>query len=151
MLVSVRLLVRIEQVRAREDVELNPKGKREEHNLMATKRSTDQKHDLSQPDNSLKLIGTSPLSFDASSGSVLTIRNSSASAKRDRPTVGGSFKSSVYIVYYGITKIGHLNPKDVAAINFAIPNRAKLLLASRETNTVLVSLLLAKSQTKTEN
>jgi hypothetical protein len=66
-------------------------------------------------DGSLKVTGTSPLSFEVNEGDVLAVRQFGPSS-HNRPTVGGGFKTHAYLIFNGITKVGRLSPKDASRL-----------------------------------
>jgi hypothetical protein len=61
-------------------------------------------------------------------------------SKKSRPTIGSGFKTDAHVVYNGITKVGRLNPKDVAALNDQIPDKCKVVLVDLDRNILKVEL-----------
>ena len=57
---------------------------------------------------SVRVAGTSPLSFAVTEGQQLQVKEIGPSSKQ-RPTIGGKFKTSAYLIYNGIKKIGKLS------------------------------------------
>lgn len=74
----------------------------------------------------VRVVGTSPLSFDVRLGDELTIKEVGPSAM-NRPTLGGRFKSNAYLLFKGITKVGRLSPNSVEKIGDNIPSKCKVV------------------------
>ena len=68
----------------------------------------------------VRVVGTSPLSFETPIGARLEIREIGPSSY-SRPSVGGKFKKSAYLLYRGITKVGRLSPAAVSKIGEPVP------------------------------
>lgn len=79
----------------------------------------------------IRIVGTSPLSFDLSPGMTLTVKEFGLSAN-NRPTVGGKFKRSAYLLFNGITKVGRLSPKAEIEVGYPIPQTCKVVEVDRE-------------------
>jgi hypothetical protein len=74
----------------------------------------------------VRVSGTSPLSFDVTPGTVLTIKEIAPSAV-NRPTLGSKFKSKGYLLFKGITKLGRLSPSALAKIGESVPANCKVV------------------------
>jgi len=91
-------------------------------------------------DRSLRVKGTSPLSFDVTPGDILSIREFEPST-HTRPTLSGGFKTSAFLIFNGITKVGSLNAKDVARLgDESIPDACTVTEVNRATKVLKVEL-----------
>lgn len=68
----------------------------------------------------VRVVGTSPLSFDVALGMTLKLKEIGPSS-HSRPSVGGKFKTTGYLIFNGITKVGRLSPAAQRAIGQPIP------------------------------
>lgn len=89
----------------------------------------------------VQLTGTSPLSFEVTPGSSLTIRRFSESDRR-RPTVGSGFKTSAFVVFSGITKVGQINKKDVSFFETSSPRKCIALEVNKEQKKFTVGIFI---------
>ena len=78
----------------------------------------------------VRIAGTSPLSFEVWKGMILTIKEIPPSAI-NRPTLGTKFKSTGYLVFNGITKVGRLSPAVLTKIG-KVPDTCKVVLVDKE-------------------
>lgn len=87
----------------------------------------------------IKLLGTGPLSFEVTVGTTLAIRRYLPSTP-SRPTIGSGFKTSAFVVYKGITKVGRINPKEVEALKGEIPATCVVLEVDATRNLLIIGL-----------
>lgn len=87
----------------------------------------------------VQLTGTGPLSFELKKGAMLAIKKILPS-NSSRPTIGSGFKTSGYVVYNGITKVGRISPKDTEALDGTIPSIGKVVEVDGSKNILRIEL-----------
>lgn len=87
----------------------------------------------------VRVVGTTPLSFKLRPGMILDIKSYSASAN-NRPTVGGKFKNTAYLLFAGVTKVGRLSPAALKKIGSKVPDRCTVARVDAEKNVLMVSI-----------
>jgi hypothetical protein len=85
----------------------------------------------------IKLVGTTPLSFNLKPGAVLTVKTYEPSSS-NRPTVGGKFKSSAFLVFNGITKVGRISPAALKKLNNKPSPTCTVASVNEEKNSLVV-------------
>jgi hypothetical protein len=70
----------------------------------------------------VRVTGTTPLSFELSPGTSLVVKKIGPSAK-NRPTAGSKFKTSAYLVFDGVTKIGRLSDSALKRLGKNVPDK----------------------------
>ena len=74
----------------------------------------------SKTGTTIRVSGTSPLSFEVSVGSILTVKQF-APSHYNRPTVGSGFKSAGYLLFHNETKVGRLSLENLSKIGKRVP------------------------------
>ena len=87
----------------------------------------------------LRVVVTSPLSFDVTVGEVLRIRQFEPSS-HNRPTVSGGFKTIAFLVFDGITKVGRLKPNDVNSLGRPVPEECTVVEVDRTRKMLKIQL-----------
>lgn len=87
----------------------------------------------------VRVVGTSPLSFELRIGDELSVKEIGPSAI-NRPTVGGKFNSTAYLLFKGITKVGRFSPKTVEKLKNKIPRTCKVVQIDKVKKVVSVEL-----------
>lgn len=86
----------------------------------------------------VRLAGTTPLSFRLSPGTVLSVKTYQPSAN-NRPTVGGKFKKSAFLVFNGVTKVGRLSPAALKKLNDKPAPECTVVSVNEEKSALVVS------------
>jgi hypothetical protein len=86
----------------------------------------------------LKLAGTTPLSFELKPGAVLSVKTYQPS-RSNRPTVGGKFQSSAYLVFSGVTKVGRISPAALKKLPSPPPSTCTVVSVDEEKEAVVVA------------
>ena len=68
----------------------------------------------------IRVVGTSPLSFDVPTGTILQVKEFGPSAY-SRPSVAGGFKRSAYLLFANQTKVGRLSPASLKKLPPSVP------------------------------
>jgi hypothetical protein len=87
----------------------------------------------------VKVIGTSPLSFELRPGTVLTVKEFGPASKT-RPSIGSKFKSNAYLLFNGITKIGRLSPSTLSKLGGEIPTSCKVVEVDKARKVLLIDI-----------
>jgi hypothetical protein len=69
----------------------------------------------------VRVVGTSPLSFELAIGAVLDVKKYEPS-KFSRPTAGRGFKTSAYLLFSDETKVGRLSPASLKKLSSTVPS-----------------------------
>jgi len=85
----------------------------------------------SNTDIIIRVVGTSPLSFEVTAGAILQVREIGPSSA-SRPTVGGRFKSSAFLLFNDKTKVGRLSPASLKTLGQAVPRECKVAEVDKE-------------------
>lgn len=86
----------------------------------------------------VRVAGTSPLSFDLWPGATLTVKEF-APSKPTRPTLGGGgFKTKAYLLFSGQTKVGRLTPAALTKLGGGVPPSCKVSLVDKARKLLLV-------------
>lgn len=88
----------------------------------------------------IRVIGTTPLSFECTKvGDILEVRPLGAPAK-NRPTAGGKFTGTAYLVFKDKTKVGRLDDKELGNRAGPTLKTCTIILHDQEQNVLRVSL-----------
>src|SRR5207237_4282593 len=86
----------------------------------------------------VRVAGTSPLSFDVTVGTTLQVREFAPSSP-SRPTIGGRFKSSAFLLFRDRTKVGRLSPASLRKLGNSVPPVCTVVEVDRNRGILLVT------------
>lgn len=79
-----------------------------------------------QEEIKVRVAGTSPLSFEVPVGTILKVKKIGPSTA-SRPSIGGKFKGSGFLLFTNHTKVGRLSPASLNRLNSLIPPTCKVV------------------------
>ncbi len=86
---------------------------------------------------SVKVAGTSPLSFELHPGDKILVKKYVAGASH-RPTSGAKYRTDAYILYRGVTKIGKLSEASLKKLGGSVPDECIVTKVDAEKKILMV-------------
>lgn len=86
----------------------------------------------------VKVSGTSPLSFGVKVGTVLQVKQISAST-HTRPTIGSGFKTDSFLLFMARTKIGNISQSSLESLGDRIPETCTVCAVRPDSKAIYVS------------
>lgn len=101
-------------------------------------RIAENSKDANSIEITVRVTGTSPLSFDVRVGATLQVKEFSPSAP-SRPSVGGGFKTRAFLLFNDRTKVGRLSTASLLKLGEVVPNTCTVLEVNRQKRLLFVS------------